>query len=138
MGFPTTATIWDALSKRWIIAVAAVFVLPFWIVFLIPSLPVCLAVWSLGRKRVQWNILDFLILLAPYLVWMALAIVGSLPKSMSNVIEILGLGLAVNLAPIIRLVLPRRWNGKMVAATLLVLACGVAAGIYFSVPCLPE
>jgi hypothetical protein len=69
---------------------------------------------------------------------MLLAIVANLPKSMSNVVEILGLGLAVNLAPIIRLVLPKRWNGKAVAATLLIAACAVAAGIYFAVPGLPE
>jgi hypothetical protein len=65
--------------------------------------------------------------------------VGSLPKSLSNAaVEPLYLGLAVALAPIIRFVLPKKWNGKIVAATLLTLGCAVAAVIYFSVPCLPE
>ena len=51
-------------------------------------------------------------------------------KSMSNaVVEPIFLGLAVNLAPIIRLVLPKRWNGRIIAAILLIVACGVGAGI---------
>ncbi len=106
--------------------------------FLIPSLPVCLAVWFLARKRVQWNTLDFLILVVPYVLWMILAVVVNLPKSMSNLIELLGLGLAVALAPIIRLIPPKGWDGKLIAAILLIAACAGAAGIYFFVPCLPE
>ncbi len=163
MGFPTTATIWAAISRRRAVVVALVvglaavlagFLLvetPFdmaeilllipcyWVVFLIPSLPVCLAVWFFGRKRVQWSKWDFLILLVPYVVWMVLGFVPNIPKSLSNVaVELFGLGLAVDATPILRFVLPKRWNGQIVAATLLVLACAVAAGIYFSVPCLPE
>jgi hypothetical protein len=137
---------WGGSTKRRAIAVAAIalalvaiFALPFWIVFLIPSLPVCLAVWFLGRKRVQWNNLDFFVLLAPYLAWMALGFVPNIPKSLSNAaVELFCLGLAVTPAPIIRLFLPKKWNGKMVAATLLILTCVVAAGVYFTVPCLPE
>ena len=111
----------------------------FWILFLIPSLPVCLAIWFLGRRRVQWNKLDFLILLVPYLAYMILAIVVNLPKSLSNVgVELPCLGLAVDLAPIIRLVLPKKWNGRIIAAILPIVACTVAVGIYLSVPCLPE
>ncbi len=159
MGFPTAVTIWSSSTKRWAIAVgivalalvgvaailnyaecAPILAIPcFWILFLIPSLPVCLAVWFLGRKRVQWNKLDFLILLVPYVAYMILAVAVNLPKSLSNVaIELPHLGLAVNLAPIIRLVLPKKWNGRIVAATLLIVGCAVTAGIYFSVPCLPE
>jgi hypothetical protein len=146
MGCSTTATTWKAIFKRRAVAialavaaVAAILALPFWLVFLIPSLPVCLAVWFLGRKRVQWNKLDFLVLLAPYLAWMALGFVPNIPKSLSNAaVELFCLGLAVDLAPVIRLILPKGWNGKIIAATLLTLACAVAVGIYFTVPCLPE
>ncbi len=160
MGLPTADTICGGFTKRRAIAVgiialalmgvaailnyadcAAVLAMIscYWIPFLFPSLPVCLVVWFLGRKRVQWNKLDYLILLVPYLAYMALAILVNLPKSLSNVaIELPCLGLAVNLAPIIRLVLSKKWNGRVVAATLLVVACAVAAGIYFSIPSLPE
>jgi len=159
MKFPTAVTIWGSFTKRRAIAVgiialavagvaailnyaecAPILAIPcFWIPFLILSLPVCLAVWFLGRRRVQWNKLDFLILLVPYLAYMILAIVVDLPKSLSNVaIELPCLGLAVNFAPIIRFVLPSKWNGRIIAATLLIVACAVAAGVYFSVPCLPE
>ena len=73
MKFPTAATIWGGFTKRRAIAVAlslaglaailtyadwwgAVLVFPcFWILFLVPSLPVCLAAWFLGRRRVQWT-----------------------------------------------------------------------------------
>jgi len=158
MEISTTATMWRTPTKRRAIAgavagagalAAMLFCRPTaeivlsvvgWsYVFLMPSFPVCLAIWRLGRKRVQWNKLDFLILLAPYLTWMILCGTVALPKSLSNlVVELFLLGLAVNLAPIIRLTLPRRWNGKTVAAILLMVMCAVAAGIYFSVPCLPE
>ncbi len=144
MGFPTAVTICGGCSKRRAVAVGiialalaatgvaailnyadfdAILALPsFWIPFLIPSLPVCLAVWFLGRKRVQWNKLDFLILLVPYLAWMTLEIVADLPKSLANVVELFYVGLAVDLGPIIRLVLPAKWNGRIVAATLLIVA----------------
>jgi len=113
-------------------------VFEFWPLFLIPCLPICLLVWFLGRKRVEWNGLDFVILVVPYLTWMLSAAVIDRPKSMSNVVELLCLGLAAALAPIIRLALPKTWNGKAVAAVLLLAACAVALGIYLFVPCLPE
>jgi hypothetical protein len=57
---------------------------------------------------------------------------------MVNFCEVFYLGLAVDLAPIIRLVLPKKWNGQIIAAILLIVACAVGAGIYLSVPDLPE
>lgn len=143
MELAATAKSWDDFTRRrpiWVIGLAVgIFFLPFWFVYLIPSLPICLAVWLLARKRVQWTKFDFAILVVPYLAWVALTAVGSLPKSLSNAaVELFYLGLGASAAPIIRFVLPKRWNGKIVAATLLVLACAVGAAIYFSVPCLPE
>ncbi len=162
MGIPATTTIEGVSSRRLVIAVAIVAVgfvaamvgcgspdgillgiilaAPcFWILYLIPSLPVGLADWLLGRERVQWNKSDFLVLFVPCVVWMVLSFVGGLSKSLANlIVEPFCLGLAVNLAPIIRLALPKKWNEEVVAATLLILACAAAVGIYFSVPCLPE
>jgi hypothetical protein len=162
MGFPTAVTIWNGLTKRRAIALVALGVVGvvatmlvhrptaeivlsivvatagWWFLFLIPAAPVCLVIWYLGRRRVLWNKLDFLILVVPYATWMILAIAVNLPKSLANFSELLCLGLAINLAPIIRLVLQRSWNGNVVAAALLIVAAVVAAGIYFYVPCLPE
>jgi hypothetical protein len=59
-------------------------------------------------------------------------------KSLANLGELLYLGLAVALFPIIRLVVARRLNEKLVATILLTVACLVAAGIYLLVPSLPE
>lgn len=94
----------------------ALAVFEFWPIFLIPSLPVCLVLWFLGRKRGQWNTLDFLILVVPYFAWMLSAAVIDRPKSMGNIVELLYLGVAAALVPIIRVALPKRWNGKAVAA----------------------
>jgi len=119
--------------------VASLAAMPFWLIFLVPSLPICASAWYLARRRVQWTKFDFAILVVPYLAWLALVAEGTLSKSMSNaVIEPIYLGLAVGLAPIIRIAFPKRWNAKIVAATLLVAASAVGVGIYFSVPCLPE
>ncbi len=109
-----------------------------WGLFLLPTLPVCGAVWWFGRKRVRWNPFDFLVLVLPYAVWLGLLCTDLRCKSMSNFSEAFYAGLATPLAPIIRLVLPKAWSGKIVAATSLIVACAVAMAIYFSVPCLPE
>jgi hypothetical protein len=109
-----------------------------WGLFLLPALPVCGAIWLLGRKRVRWNLFDFLVLVLPYAVWLALLCTDLRSKSMSNIGEAFFVGMAVPFAPIIRLLLPKRWNGRVVTASLLILACAVGAVIYFSVPCLPE
>ena len=130
--------IWEVLLFLGVGA-ASLIILPFWFVYLIPCLPICVAVWVLGRKRAQWTKSDFAILVVPYLAWIALTATGSLPKSLANAaVEIFYLGVGAAVAPIIRIVLPKTWNAKIVAATLLIVACVVAAAIYFSVPCLPE
>ncbi len=46
--------------------------------------------------------------------------------------------MAVPFTPLIRLLLPKAWNGKIIAAILLILTCAVGVGVYFTVPCLPE
>jgi hypothetical protein len=109
-----------------------------WGLFLLPAVPVCVAIWLLGRNRVHWNRFDFLVLVLPYIAWLALLCTNLCSKSMSNVGEAFYMGMAVPLAPILRLIVGRRWNGRIVAATLLIVACAVGAGIYFTVPCLPE
>jgi hypothetical protein len=108
------------------------------LLFLVPSLPVCIVTWILGRKRVHWNLFDFLVLVLPYAAWWTLDATIHRPKSLANLGELLYLGLAVALFPTIRLVVARRLNEKLVATILLTVACLVAAGIYLLVPCLPE
>ena len=39
-----------------------------WIVYLLPSLIGSFPFWFLGRHRVEWNVLDYSILVAPFLV----------------------------------------------------------------------
>jgi hypothetical protein len=109
-----------------------------WGLFLLPAMPLCGVVWWFGRKRVRWTPFDFLLLVLPYAMWLALLCTDLRPKSMSNFGEAFYVGIAMPFVPVIRLILPQQWNGKMIAATLLILACAAAAGVYFAVPCLPE
>jgi hypothetical protein len=53
---------------------AVVLAIPFWLFMVIPSLPVCLTVWFLGRKRVRWTKWDFLVVVLPYLSWITLLV----------------------------------------------------------------
>ena len=148
MELAATARSWGQFTRRRPIGEVLLFlgvgatsflILPFWFVHLIPCLPICVAVRVLGRKRVQWTNSDFAILVVPDLAWIALTAIGNLPKSLANAaVELFYLGVGAAVAPIIRFVLPKRWNAKIVAATLLIVACAVAAAIYFTVPCLPE
>jgi hypothetical protein len=102
------------------------------------SLPICLIAWGLGRKRVHWNVFDFLVVVLPCGLWMFLAGTELRPKSLSNLFEVIYLAMGVPLAPIFRLIVGKRMNEKVVAAILLIVACGAGAIIYFLVPCLPE
>jgi hypothetical protein len=61
-----------------------------------------------------------------------------LSKTMANMFEPFVVAFVTALTPIIRLLLPKAWNGKTAAAILLLAVCAFAIGIHLLVPPLPE
>lgn len=108
-----------------------------WGFYLTPFLPIAAAVWFFGRRRVQWNRWDFALVVLPFAVWMALMMVNSSGKSISNLAEAFWLGCAAPLAPIIRVSVGQKTNQKVLAIGMLVVVCLAAVGLWALVPGLP-
>jgi hypothetical protein len=126
--------------KRWEVQVveAVGIVLVMWGLYLMPFIPIAGVVWLLGRRRVQWNRWDFSTAVFPPAVWITLIMVNSTGKSMSNLVEVLYLGCAAALAPIIRVAVGGRGDRPLTAWGLVAAVCLAAIGLWVFVPGLPE
>lgn len=96
-----------------------------------------IVVWS--RHRVRWYPWEILAFILPFCVWLTLTWTRfdpSLPKGIDNLIESLYVGLGIPSAALIRAATGRASgkHGKMFAAFLLLLLCGLAVGVYFFTP----
>ena len=110
----------------------------FWIPFLIPAAPVMGLCWFFGRRRVQWFKWEYSLLVVPYLVWLPLLMIDG-GKSLRNATEEpFYLGCGVALACVIRVLVGRESNQKVVALVLFVAVCLLAVGLWAFVPTMPE
>jgi hypothetical protein len=109
-----------------------------WGIYLMPFLPVAGMIWFFGRRRVQWNRWDFSMVVLPSAVWITLLMVDATGKRMPNLIEILYVGCAAVLAPIVRVMVGGRGDQPLTAWGLMVTVCLAAIGLWAFVPGLPE
>jgi hypothetical protein len=116
-----------------------VIVLVTWGLYAIPFFPIAGTVWDFGRKRVQWNRWDFAVILFPSTVWAVAMMIDGTGKSLSNlVLEVPVLGCIAPIAPIVRVVVGRHANEKILAIGLFIVICLAAIGLWAFVPGLPE
>lgn len=109
-----------------------------WFFYLVPLIPVAAPVWFFGQKRVQWNGWDFALAALPFATWAILMMVDATEKSLSNLVEAAYLGCIAIPVPIVRVVVGKKLNQKILAFVLLVGVCLVAIGLWAFVPGLPE
>ncbi len=106
---------------------------------IVAAVPTALVV-VLARRRVHWNAWELLAFFLPFLVWTLLMFsdLSTGRKSLANLTEAAGLGIAISGAAIVRAVYGSRVKEPGFAWVLIGVLCIVAAGLFFFVPLLPE
>lgn len=95
----------------------------------------------MGSGLVHWRPLDFLALVLPFALWLALLYfwVNPAQKYWTNVlVEPMAFGIAVPVAAIIRLAVGDKVAESVCSASLIALLCLLAAGLALFLPPLPE
>lgn len=109
-----------------------------WAYYLFPLLLIGGIVGYVGRFRIKLVWLDYLLLILPYWCWGILMYYGDERKSLANLVEAFWLGCIVILIPVIRVIIGRRFNEKIVSALLLTMMSIICILFYFLIPALPE
>jgi hypothetical protein len=92
----------------------------------------------LGRRRVHWGLLDLLVFLLPFAVWLFLMNVSSVGKSLANLGEPIYLSLTFPVAALARVIVGAHFEERACSIGLAGLLSLVAAGVYWWTPPLPE
>lgn len=102
---------------------------------------VCTApVVLLGRRRVRWQPWELLVFVLPFTVWAVLMFsdLSTGRKSLANLGEPFYFAAAVPVAALVRVAVGLRISARACAGGLIAGVCGVAVGVFFLVPALPE
>jgi hypothetical protein len=99
-----------------------------------PASVLCALVWFLGRKKVEWYKWEYLILIAPWILYLVSLKINSTPTENAGYLFYPFIfGFAAPFVPIMRIVLGQKINQKAVAAIALILFCI----IIFLIPYIP-
>ena len=111
-----------------------VLVIAVWLLYLLAAVPLSLAIWYFGRKRVEFRWWELSVLILPFAVWLGVSTWSSSGKGLGNfILEPLLLGGAVPIAAVIRVIVGGAINPKLTACTLMFVICALATllGIEF-------
>ncbi len=99
-----------------------------WLFYLVPLLIVAGPVWFFGRKRANWTIGDFSVVVFPY-VARCVASFWYLQSVAGFVVGGVLMGCLASLIPVLRLIVGTRVNEKALAISLLALLCFLPVGL---------
>ncbi len=103
------------------------------------AIAICGLVWFWGKRRVQWTWIDYSSPIFPAMLWIILIYINDFGKSLTNAaVEEFLLGCSVIAAPVIRLIIGKNINQKLLAIILLIILCFIAVGLWVFMPPLPE
>jgi hypothetical protein len=93
-----------------------------------------------GRKRADVALWEFLALIIPFLVWMALMLspLATGRKSLANLGEPIYISFAMPVLALIRVAIGRKISERVCAVSFISVLSIVAAAVFFLVPFLPE
>ena len=111
-----------------------------YLLFAVPGGLICVIAWALARKHLRLCRADWLLLVLPWALWLALSSTGYRPKTLSNVLESIPLGVATGLCFLARAWVARtsRRPQSSLALFSLVASSVVAVILWAFVPALPE
>lgn len=105
-----------------------------WAMHVVPTAIIGVPIWFFARHRVNWNGSDFLIITAPFLAYLAAALVFPVNKGMGNLVEPLLLGCFLPLSPLTRVMIGQRTEEEKLSAGLLLALCLLSVVLYVLVP----
>lgn len=108
--------------------------------YLLPALAIGVPVWWIARKEIRLGWPEALLMLAPPLLWLGLALTGVTTKMLSNLVELPAFGLCAGLVFALRCLAARRTHTdppRWSQATLAV-ACLCTVVLALAIPALPE
>ena len=109
-----------------------VFVLKVWCFYLIPAIILSAPLWFFGRRKVDWNIWNFSVLIFPYWIWVALLFVADDNTTIHGLLVVAVFGAVVSLSSVVRVIVGHRLNQKLLAAGLCTFFSLIAVAIWFS------
>ncbi len=112
-----------------------------WVIHVLVGGALALPIVYLGRKRAHWRRWESLAFIGPFTVWMLLMMseLATGKKTLSNLLVEPGLlGACVALGALIRLGAKGENSARQVSRFILAGLCLLAAGLFWTVPALPE
>ena len=104
-----------------------VLVVVVWLLYLLAAVPLSLAIWYFGRKRVRFTWLELSVLVLPFAIWIGFSNLSSSDKGLGNfMLEPFILGGAVPIAALIRVIVGGAVYSKLMVCTLVFVICAVA------------
>src|SRR5260370_11892928 len=94
-----------------------------WLIYLLPAVPVSLAVSYFGHRRARFRWWELSVLVLPFIVWVVFALSSTDKGLWSPMVELFILGCTVPVAALIRVIVGRAVNRSLMAGSLCFVLC---------------
>jgi hypothetical protein len=106
-----------------------------WLLYLLPAVPLSLALWYFGRKRAQFKWWELSAFVLPFIVWLVLSALSTKNKGLwSPMVEVFILGCTVPVAALIRVTVGRAVNRSLMESSLIFMICALAILLGIMIP----
>ena len=105
-----------------------------WLIYLLPAVPVSLAVSYFGHRRARFMWWELSALVLPFIVWVVFALSSKDKGLWSSMVELFILGCAVPVAALIRVIVSGAVNRSLMAASLIFVICALAILLGIMIP----
>ncbi len=128
----------SSIAQNSWLAMGTIFLI--WAMHAVVGAALCAPILYLGRKRVSWANWQWLGLILPFCVWVALMLspLSTGRKSLANIGEPIFISFSMPVAALVRVALAGAVSERACAAGIISALCLVAAAVFFVVPFKPE
>ena len=105
-----------------------------WLIYLLPAVPVSMAVSYFGHRRAGFMWWELSVLVLPFIVWVVFALSSKDKGLWSPVAELFILGCTVPVAALIRVIVGRAVNRSLMAGSLISVICVLAILLGIMIP----
>jgi hypothetical protein len=105
-----------------------------WLIYLLPAVPVSLAVSYFGHRRAGFMWWELSVLVLPFIVWVVFALSSKDKGLWSPMVELFILGCMVPVAALIRVIVGRAVNRSLMAGSLISVICVLAILLGIVIP----
>jgi len=105
-----------------------------WLIYLLPAVPVSLAVSYFGHRRARFTWWELSVLVLPFIVWVVFALSSKDKGLWSPMVELFILGCTVPVAALIRAIVGGAVNRSLMAGSLIFVICALAILLGIMIP----